>query len=179
MPETNTGTGSAGLLAGAAGNWKLDPAHTTVELHTKAMWGLAKVKGTMTAIEGSGTVSEDGSVSGTLVIDATSISTNNKKRDEHLRGSDFFEVVKYPTLTYSVTGVTPMDDGKLKVSGSLAVHGRTHPLESSATAVKGDPGRVTLTVQAEVDRSEWGMTWAKMGAKLDNRVVVKADFVKA
>jgi hypothetical protein len=59
------------------------------------------------------------------------------------------------------------------------VHGRTHPLESSATAVTGDPGRVTLTAQAEVDRSEWGMTWAKMGAKLDNSVVVKADFVRA
>ena len=143
MPETNTGTGSAALLAGAAGNWKSDPAHTTVELHTKAMWGLAKVKGTMTAIEGSGTVSEDAASRTFLwILDyLTPISTNNKKRDEHLRGSDFFEVVEYPTLTYSVTGVTPMDDGKLKVSGSLAVHGRTHPLESSATAVKGDPGQ--------------------------------------
>lgn len=179
MPDTNAGTGSAELLAGAAGNWTLDPARTTVEFNTKAMWGLAKVKGTMTALEGSGTVGEDGSVTGTFVVDTASIATKNKKRDEHLRSADFFEVVKYPTLTYSVTGVTPTDDGKLKVSGSLAVHGRTRPVESVATVVKGDPGRVTLSVEAAVDRSEWGMTWAKMGAKVDNTVVVKADFVRA
>jgi hypothetical protein len=55
----------------------------------------------------------------------------------------------------------------------------TRPLESFATAVKGVPDRVTLTVQTEVDRRQWDMTWAKMGAKVDNTVVVSADFVRS
>jgi polyisoprenoid-binding protein YceI len=179
MTETNPGNGSAGFLAGAAGSWKLDPAGTTVELHTKAMWGLAKVKGTMKAVEGSGIVSEDQGVSGTLVIDASSISTKNKRRDEHLRSADFFEVVKYPTLTYSVSGVTPADDGTFTVSGTLTVHGQTRPLKLLASVVKGAPDRVTLSAEAEIDRSEWGVSWAKLGARLDNHVVVTADFVNA
>jgi polyisoprenoid-binding protein YceI len=179
MSATSSGAGSNELLAGAVGTWNLDPAATTVEFHTKAMWGLAKVNGVMKAIEGSGTVGEDGSVAGTFVIDASSISTKNKKRDEHLRSADFFDVVKYPVLTYSVTGVASLDDGRLKVSGSLTLRGVTRPLESFATAVQGDPNRVTLTVQAEVDRREWDMTWAKLGAKVDNSVVVRAGFVRA
>jgi polyisoprenoid-binding protein YceI len=178
MVETNQVSGSARLLSEAAGSWKLDPEGTTVELHTKAMWGLAKVKGTMKAVEGSGIVAVDGGVSGTLVVDAESIATNNKKRDQHLRSDDFFDVAKYPTLTYSATGVTPVADGQLKVTGSLTVHGQTRPLDLLASAVEGPPGRVTITGEAEIDRSQWGMTWAKMGAKLNNRVVVKAQFVK-
>jgi polyisoprenoid-binding protein YceI len=179
MSATNGGAGSDGLLAGAVGSWTLDPTATNVEFHTKAMWGLAKVNGVMKATEGGGTVGEDGSVSGTLVIDAGSISTKNKKRDEHLRSADFLDVAKYPVVTYSVAGVSVLDDGRLKVSGSLTLRGVTHPLESFATAVQGVPGRVTLTVQAEVDRREWDMTWAKMGAKVDNTVVVSADFVRS
>src|SRR6202034_3409129 len=70
-----------GLFAGAAGAWVLDPSATTIELQTKAMWGLAKVKGSFTAVDGAGTVTADGGVSGTLVIDASSVNTSNSKRD--------------------------------------------------------------------------------------------------
>ena len=65
MTETNPNTTPPASLAGAAGSWQLDPAGTTVELRTKAMWGLAKVRGRFNALEGSGVVGEDGTVSGT------------------------------------------------------------------------------------------------------------------
>jgi polyisoprenoid-binding protein YceI len=166
-------------LAGAAGTWRLDATATTIELRTKAMWGLAKVKGTFKALEGSGIVGEDGSLSGALVIDAKSIDTKNKKRDDHLRGSDFFEVEKYPTFTYTASGASPTTDGRLKVNGSLTIKGESRPVELLATASEPTPGRAVLTAETEIDRSQWGVTWAKMGAGLVNQLVVVAQFTKS
>jgi polyisoprenoid-binding protein YceI len=179
MTETNSNPTPPGPLAGAAGNWRLDPAGTTIELRTKAMWGLAKVRGRFNALEGSGVVGEDGTFSGTIVFDAKSIDTKNKKRDTHLRGGDFFEAEKYPTFTYSATGASPTGDGKLKVTGSLTVKDRSEPLELLVTASQPAPGRATLTAEAEIDRRQWGMTWAKMGAGVINQVVVVAQFTSS
>jgi polyisoprenoid-binding protein YceI len=179
MTETNPNTTPAAVLAGAVGNWQLDPEGTTIELRTKAMWGLAKVRGRFTAVEGSGVVGEDGSVFGTLVFDANSIDTNNKKRDTHLRSGDFFEVDKHPTFTYSVTGATPADDGRLKVTGTLTIKGQSRPLDLLVTPTQPAPGRATLTTEAEIDRRQWGITWAKMGAGVINQVVVVAQFSRS
>lgn len=58
--------------------------------------------------DGEGTVNADGTVSGHLVIDATSLTTKNRKRDEHLRSADFFDVEHHPTVTISLpTGSVP------------------------------------------------------------------------
>jgi polyisoprenoid-binding protein YceI len=179
MTDTNPNPPLPASLVDAVGNWQLDPAGTTIELRTKAMWGLAKVKGRFTAVEGNGVVGDDGTVSGTVVFDATSVDTKNKKRDTHLRSGDFFEVEKYPTFTYAATGASPTDDGKLKVTGSLTIRGQSRPLELLVTATQPAPGQATLSASAEIDRRQWGMTWAKMGAGLINQVVVVAQFTRA
>jgi polyisoprenoid-binding protein YceI len=178
MTEPNEGTGT-GLLADAVGTWTLDPVATTVQLRTKAMWGLAKVKATFKAIEGHGIVGEDGSLSGTLLIDARSVDTKTKKRDDHLRSGDFFEVERYPTFTYTVTGASAAAGGKIKVSGTFTVRDQTRPLEVLATVAKSGPDRVTVTAEAEMDRSQWGLTWSKMGAGLHNQLTVVAPFTRA
>ena len=179
MTETNPDVTPPAWLADAAGEWRLDPTGTTVELRAKAMWGLAKVRGRFQTVEGSGVVGEDGKVSGTIVFDAKSIDTKNKRRDTHLRSADFFEVEKYPTFTYSVTGATPTDDGKLRVTGSLTIKDQSQPLELLVTATQSAPGRATLTAEAQIDRRQWGMTWAKMGAGVINQVVVEAQFTRS
>jgi polyisoprenoid-binding protein YceI len=179
MTATNPNATPPASLADAAGQWQLDPTGTTIELRTKAMWGLAKVRGRFNAVEGSGVVGEDATVSGTIVFDAKSIDTKNSKRDTHLRSGDFFEVDKYPTFTYSATGATPTDDGKLKVTGSLTIRDQSRPLELLVTATQPAPGRVTLTAEAQIDRRQWGMTWAKRGAGVINDVVVVAQFARS
>ena len=143
------------------------------------MWGLAKVRGRFNALEGSGVVGEDGTVYGTIVFDAKSIDTKNKKRDTHLRSADFFEVEKYPTFTYSATGAIPTDEGKLKVTGSLTIKDHSRPVELLVSATQPAPGRATLTAEAEIDRRQWGMTWAKMGAGVINQVVIVAQFTRS
>ncbi len=178
MATTEPSDGTEELFAGVVGTWVVDPSATTIELRTKAMWGLAKVKGRFTAVEGGGVVTADGDLSGTLVIDASSVNTGNKRRDVHLRSADFFESDKYPTFTYTATGASRIDD-QVKVTGTLTVHGQTRPFDVMATIVQADGNSVTLNTEFEIDRSAWGLTWAKMGARLNNQVAVGTRFTKA
>jgi polyisoprenoid-binding protein YceI len=171
-PDTTTAD-----LSTLTGTWTLDPAHTTITFLTKAMWVL-KVNGTLQATSGSGSVAPDGTVTGTIVFDAASISTKNKKRDAHLRTDEFFDVATYPTMTFTATGARPEGSGQVRVDGELTIRDQTRPLTLLAEV---SPSGTTATASAEVDldRSDWGVTWAKMGASVANHVVVKAQFVKA
>jgi polyisoprenoid-binding protein YceI len=179
MTETNPNATPPPLLSDAAGQWRLDPIGTTIELRTKAMWGLAKVRGRFKAVEGSVVVGEDATVSGTIIFDAKSIDTKNNRRDTHLRSGDFFEVDKYPTFAYSATGATPTADGTLRVTGSLTIRDQSRPVELLVTATRPAPDRATLTAEAQIDRRQWGMTWAKMGAGVINQVIVAAQFIRS
>ncbi|HEX3795708.1 MAG TPA: YceI family protein [Acidimicrobiales bacterium] len=158
------------------GTWTLVPDQTSIEFHTKAVW-VVKVKGTFKALEGSGTVAADGGVSGTIVVDAASVNTKNKKRDDHLRTADFFEVATYPTLEFVVSDAQLSEAGQVLIPGSLTIHGVTKPVTFAADlSVSGDAA--TVSAEVDIDRSAWGLTWAKMGAGLANHVVIKAHFVK-
>jgi polyisoprenoid-binding protein YceI len=116
-------------------------------------------------------------VTGTLVLDAASIDTKNTKRDAHLRTEDFFEVEKYPTLVVNVFGATPTPTGAYDFNASLTIHGQERPVKFSGP-VSIDDGVATVKVETDIDRSEWGVSWAKMGAGLKNHVIVTARFTK-
>jgi polyisoprenoid-binding protein YceI len=160
----------------SAGNWKLDPARTSIEFHTKAMWVL-KVKGSFKAIEGGAAVSEDGAVSGSLVLDAASVNTGNAKRDAHLRTADFFEVEKYPTIVFSATGARPTGSGQVELTGTLTIHGESKPV-TLVGHVAGSATEVEVSAESDIDRSGWGITWSKMGAGLANHLVLNAHFAR-
>lgn len=166
-------------LASLVGTWRLDPAATTVRLRTKAMWGMVTVDGSLRAAEGSGVVDANGSVTGTLVLDATSIDTAQAKRDKHLRGPDFFDVERFPAFTYSVTSATVSPDGAVSILGMFDAHGQTHPLPARGTVTATDGVRITVTVEAELDRSEWGIGSTKLGARLENDITAVAVFTRS
>jgi polyisoprenoid-binding protein YceI len=167
---------STTLLASVAGTWQLDPSSTTIEIHTKAMWGLAKVKGSFAAVSGSGVVGEDGALSGELVVDASSVDTKNKKRDEHLRSDEFFGASTFPTFTFTASELVAASDGTFKIKGSLLIKDQSRPVELAATTTRLSPARLALKAETTIDRSQWGISWAKLGAGLINRVVVAAEF---
>ncbi len=164
-----------GSLATNVGTWTLDKEATTIEFHTKAMWVL-KVKGSFTPLEGSGVVTDTGSVSGNLVIDAASVNTGTKKRDQHLLTADFFDVTKYPTFVYAVTGSSSAADGKVTLSGTFTAHGQTHPLDLLASVSSYGQDKVTIEAEGDLDRTQWGLNWTKMGAGTANHLVVTAVF---
>lgn len=158
------------------GTWKVDPANTTIEFHTKAMW-LFPVKGRFNALSGAGTVGDDGSVTGSLTIDAASINTGNPRRDKHLRSADFFEVESHPSFTFELSRATSSGPGRATLDGLLTIKGAARPLQ---VPVSFSRSADAVTVEAEIvdlDRREWGLTWAKMGAGVHNRLVVHAHLV--
>ncbi|HEY2791757.1 MAG TPA: YceI family protein [Micromonosporaceae bacterium] len=170
---------STDVLSAAVGTWTLDAAATTINVHTKAMWGMVKVNARFRALEGSGAVGADGSVTGSLTVDAASVDSGVAKRDQHLRTKDFFEVETHPTFVYEASAVTPAGDGSFTIAGTFTVHGQARPLAVTATATPDGADRVTVHGTAELDRTEWGLNWTKMGARVHNHIVVDAVFTKA
>ncbi|MFC9765727.1 YceI family protein [Rhodococcus jostii] len=120
----------------------------------------------------------DGSITGTLVVDAASVNTENAKRDKHLRSADFFDVQKYPTIVFTVTDAHPAGPGHLHLDGDLTVHGQTRPLTVPAHVVATED-TATVTAEVHLDRSSWGLTYTKKGSLLATRVVIKAHFIKS
>lgn len=158
-----------------SGTWTLDPARTTITFHTKAMWVLP-VKGTARAVEGGGRVGDDGTVEGRLVVDATSIDTGTKKRDQHLQTADFFEADHHPTIEFDLIAVRPLANNHFALEGTLLVHGQRQPVTIDAEVTSdGATTTVTGTID-DLDRRQWGLTWAKMGAGVHNKVAVTAVF---
>ena len=158
------------------GNWVLDRERTSIEFHTKALW-VFPAKGTFRVLEGTGTVTADGGITGTLVVDAASVDTKNKKRDTHLRTADFFEVETFPTMTYEATSGRLAGPGTMDLDGTLTVHGDARRLAVSAN-LSVAPDSVTVSAELDIDRSAWGLTLTPFGAGLKHRVVISAQFPK-
>jgi len=161
-----------------AGHWTIDAARSQVTLRSKSVWGLVPVKGTFGRIEGNGTISPAGEVTGSLVVDAESIDTKNKKRDVHLRSGDFFLSEKHPKITFSMDKMVPAGEG-VTVSGSLTVRESTRPISFPATVALAGDWEITLDATAEVDRSEFGLTWNQLGmSSMKNTIGIHAVFTK-
>jgi len=164
--------------AALAGNWTLDASKSTVGLRSKSIWGLVPVKGVFRQVSGQGTVSPTGDVNGTVTVGAASIDTKNKKRDTHLRSADFFDSDTYPDITFTVTQARPSGQG-VTVSGNLTVRDRARPVTFDATASAVSDSEVSLDAEVHVDRSDFGLTWNRMGmVSMHNTITVHAVFTK-
>lgn len=178
-PEQTTAALRERLANGSlAGTWTLDPARSTAALATRAMWGLAPVKGTFSEIEGGGTISPAGEVSGHISLGSASLDTKNAKRDTHLRSADFFHSEKHPVITFTVDRLVP-DDGGVTVSGTLTVREASRPISFPATVTMAGDGEVALDAAVQVDRSHFGLTWNQMGmAGMKSTVTMHAVFAR-
>ena len=162
-------------LATHAGRYDVVAAATTVTFRTKAMWVLP-VKGSFRVAGGGGEVDADGRVTGSLRLDASSVSTGMGKRDAHLRTADFFDVEHHPTIDFVLHSARPLGAGRVAIEGDLTVAGQTGPLDFEATVdAAGDAVTVTASI-ADLDRSRWGVDFSKMGASLHTAVEVVARF---
>ena len=106
--------------------WSIDPNHSAAQFSVRHM-GISTVRGAFTKV--SGTVSYDpADLSKTAIdvsIDANSVDTRVERRDNDLRSPNFFDVAKYPTLTFKSKHVEAAGPGKLKITGDLTIHGVT------------------------------------------------------
>ena len=150
----------------ATTTWNLDPVHSAAEFKVKHMM-ISNVKGQFSGITGALSLNE-GSIGASHVeatIDATSINTRDAQRDGHLKSADFFDVEKYPTLSFRSTGVKRTDDGELAVTGDLTIHGVTREVvfqvEGPMAAAKDPWGntRIGLSATTKINRKDYGLTW--------------------
>jgi polyisoprenoid-binding protein YceI len=172
--------------------WNLDPVHSVAEFKVKHMM-ISNVKGQFTGI--SGVLSfDDSDVTKSRVeasIDASSINTRDAQRDEHLKSADFFDVEKFPTLTFQSTSVKRTGDDELAVTGDLTLHGVTREVVFNVegpTAPGKDPWgntRVGLSAVTKINRKDFGLTWNSAletgGILVGDEITITLDvqFVKA
>ncbi|MEW1780511.1 YceI family protein [Streptomyces sp. NPDC086777] len=144
------------------GLWQLDPTASTVAVRHKTLWGLVTVKGTFAGVTGRGEVTADGAAAGTVTIDAASLDTGNRKRDEHLRSADFFDVANHPEITLAVRGAERGAGDAVRVDGQLTVRGISRPQQVTAKLVAADADGLTLEAEFTVVREEFGITFNQM-----------------
>src|SRR3984957_19105479 len=172
-------TDSATVEHAATGSWVLDPAGSRADFYVKHFWGVMTVHGWFDQLTGEATVAADGSATGTVTIDAASLSTGNKQRDKHLRSDDFFGVESHPHISISVDQAKPTGPDALTGTGTIEIAGHTKPLELTAQ-VEQSESAIVLRTEVTIDRTEFGITWGplKMTAPTARTAVV-ARFVRS
>jgi polyisoprenoid-binding protein YceI len=150
----------------SAETWSIDPEHSQVGFKIRHMM-ITNVKGNFPAFCGTVEI-DDKDLTKSKVeasIETASINTNISKRDEHLRSPDFFDVAKYPLMTYVSTKVEKSGEGKLRVIGNLTLHGVTREVilhVEGPTAAFTDPWgnlRRGVSASAKVNRKDFGLNW--------------------
>lgn len=161
------------------GSWEVAPQASHLKFSAKTMWGLVTVKGSFSAYEGKLQVGPNGAT-GTLTIDAASLDTANKKRDDHLRSADFFDVARHPQITFTLVAVTPRGKDRLEVVGDLLLEGGTLRLTLPVSASVADTGRLYLKGSTKVTRAQLFMPWNKVGMMRDPvELVVELELNRA
>ena len=150
-----------------AATYKIDADHTTVSFKIKHLF--SKVQGRFDKFEGMIEYDEKNPASWKTeaTIQAASINTNVEGRDKHLKGPDFFDVEKFPTITFKSTGVTDASGTNAKLNGVLTIHGVEKPvtLDLEALGVAKDPWGNTVAgffAKTTINRKDFGLTWSKV-----------------
>ncbi|HKO22668.1 MAG TPA: YceI family protein [Candidatus Eisenbacteria bacterium] len=156
----------ATAASAAPATWTIDQNHSQVGFSVRHFF--SKVPGTFSKFSGSVVYDpqkpENSSVKAD--IDPSSIDTKNEKRDNHLRSEDFFDVAKFPTLSFVSTKVTSAGKDKLKVDGNLTMHGVTKPVTLDVTFLGAGPSREGeqrsgFEAKTTVNRKDFGILWNK------------------
>jgi polyisoprenoid-binding protein YceI len=145
--------------------WKIDPAHSGVHFTVRHMV-FTKVRGSFSGFEGSIEFDPDQPSASrvTAKIDATTIDTREAKRDEHLRSADFFDVEKFPAITFESASVEKRGEDRYTLTGDLTIHGTTRRVELDAEylGTGGDPWggqRVAFQAETKILRKDFGLSW--------------------
>ena len=145
--------------------WTIDPAHTEVGFSVKHLM-ISTVRGRFADVRG--TIQLDGNDLTRASVDAAiataSIDTRQEQRDAHLRSADFFEVEKYPTITFRSTGVERIKNDRYRITGDLTIRDVTREvvLEGTDEGRGRDPWggeRLGFSATTTIDRRDFGLTW--------------------
>jgi polyisoprenoid-binding protein YceI len=150
--------------ATAPETYAVDPVHSSLVFHTRHL-GIAEFYGRFGKIEGKSQLVLDGDKSSVLVVvDATSIDTGNKDRDEHLRSPDFFGAKEFPEIVFQSTKVEGSGDS-WRVTGDLTLHGVTKSVTAEARKVGAGESRgeqlAGFLAELSIDMNDFGIPYVK------------------
>jgi polyisoprenoid-binding protein YceI len=177
---------AASRAMGQTETWYLDPPHSSAQFAVRHL-GISTVRGAFTKLGGVVVDSPDLSkASVNVTIDASSIDTRVQRRDDDLRSDHFFDVAKYPTITFQSKRVESAGTGKLKVTGDLTMHGVTKEVVldvDGPTPPMKDPRGTShrgLSATTTLSRADFGinfdagMVGDQVAIQLDVEMVDKA-----
>ena len=151
---------------GTVTTWNLDPAHSGAEFKVKHMM-ISNVKGKFTGLSGVLKLDETDYTHSTVEasIPTASLSTGDDQRDGHVKSADFFDVEKFPAMTFKSTNIDSVGGGDYEVTGDLTIHGVTKSVILKVEDVSEpsrDPWgnhRIGLSGSTKINRKDFGLTW--------------------
>jgi polyisoprenoid-binding protein YceI len=163
--------GALALAAGAfaqPARWEIDPVHSNASFTVRHLM-VSNVRGEFTKLAGALDVAGNDPTTAkvSVTIEAASVNTREPKRDDHLRSADFFDVAKFPTLTFVSKKIEGAGEGRLKMTGDLTIHGVTREVTfdvDSLTPPMKDPWggtRAGAHATATINRKDFGLVWNK------------------
>lgn len=148
----------------ATGTYQIDPMHSTAQFVVRHL-GISNVQGDFTKVSGT-VVLDDQDISRSRVnasIDVSSVDTRVQSRDNDLKSANFFDVAKYPTMTFTSTKIWSTGNGTAKMTGNLTIHGVTKEVTfdvTGPTAAIHAMGGMRRGVEAttKISRKDFGIT---------------------
>ena len=172
--------------------WNIDPTHSHAEFKVRHLM-ISNVKGSFPKVAGVLALDEADPAKSSVeaTIEVASIETRDAQRDGHLKSADFFDVEKFPTMTFKSTKVTVEGAGAGMVEGELTIRDVTKTVvfdvEGPTPATKDPWGNLRVGVEAttKISRKEFGLTWSAPleagGVMIGDEVTItlEVEFVKA
>jgi polyisoprenoid-binding protein YceI len=156
----------AGSACAQATTWQIDPNHTAAQFSVRHL-GVSTVRGAFTKVSGSAQYDPTDPSKDTLeaTIDANSVDTRVEMRDNDLRSARFFDVQKYPTITFHSKHTKVASPGKLQITGDLTIHGVTKEVvldvDGPSAPIKDPMGkgqRMGASATTKVNRQDFGVS---------------------
>jgi polyisoprenoid-binding protein YceI len=168
----------------ATSQWNIDPARSTAQFVVTHL-ELSDVQGTFTGITGSATIDDDNLSNSrvTATIDVSTLDTGIGMRADDLKSSNFFDVAKYPAMTFQSTKIEKTGDATAKMTGNLTLHGLTKEVTFDvnfvAPAANQAGARRNVQATTTISRKLFGMSADELAIGDNVSITLDIELVKA
>ncbi len=166
------------LAAAAATTYNVDPVHSTVGFKVRHF--VTKVPGEFNDFAGTIVYDPENPAASSVAftVQAASLDTDNEQRDGHLKSPDFFDVEKYPTLTFKSKKITGSGDA-LQLTGELTIRGVTKEITVPVEVLGTMGPKAGFATEFKIDRQDYGVAWNRAveggGTILSDEVTIRID----
>ena len=176
----------ATVAAAQAGTWQIDPNHTAAQFSVRHL-GVSTVRGAFTKVSGSAKYdpADPSKLSLEATIEANSVDTRVEMRDNDLRSPRFFDVQKYPTITFHSKAAKAAGTGKLQITGDLTIHGVTKEVvldvDGPSSPIKDPMGsgqRMGASATTKIKRQDFGIVTMPGGIGDEVTITIDVELVQ-